>query len=316
MNNIDLSIYVPTYNHEKYIKKALDSIFEQKTNFNYEVLVGEDCSTDNTRKILKEYEVEHKDYVENGKLKIFYRESNMYYKIPDNATDLKKRSKGRYIIALEGDDYWLDDKKIEKQISFLDANPDFIAVSHNCKVVNEFGDAVIEAYPECKDNEYFFYHYMSDILPGQLTTLMYRNIYINPNFDCDFLMNGLSPGDRLIILFLLCHGRIYCIQECMSAYRHVTTHGDSYSANYKYSFKDAVNYYKEILLYLKTKVPSKANYGEDLYFRIIMKGIKDKDCTLKEAIALTGILEHRLFVMRNWIVYIIRKRILHKKIWI
>ena len=67
-----LSIYVATYNHENYIEKALDSIFMQVTDYSYEVLVGEDCSTDNTRKVLKRYENQHLDLVEKGILKIFY----------------------------------------------------------------------------------------------------------------------------------------------------------------------------------------------------------------------------------------------------
>lgn len=70
-----LSIYIPTYNHENYIRKAIDSVLMQKTTYLYEVLVGEDASTDNTKKILKEYEKEHPN-----KIKVFYREKNMYGK--------------------------------------------------------------------------------------------------------------------------------------------------------------------------------------------------------------------------------------------
>ena len=127
-----LSIYVATYNHESYIIRALDSIFMQKTKYRYEVLVGEDCSTDRTREILKQYEKEHQEYIKDGALKIYYRKTNMHkYKL-NNSYDLEMRCKGKYIIALEGDDYWVDENKIEIQVDFLENHSQYIAVSHNC----------------------------------------------------------------------------------------------------------------------------------------------------------------------------------------
>lgn len=315
-NDYDLSIYVATYNHEKYIKKALDSIFEQKTQHTFEVLVGEDCSTDQTREVLKQYEKTHSKYVISGQLKIFYRQHNMYKEQPDNADDLKMRCKGKYIIALEGDDYWTDDKKIEKQMSFLDNHPEFIAVSHNCEVVDESGKTTGEKYPECKQIEYSISHYMSNILPGQLNTLMYRNIYVNPIINCDLLYKGLSPGDKLIILVLLCYGKIYCMQDCMSAYRHITTHGDSFSAKYRYDFKDSERWYREVVFYLDIVAPSMLKYGEALYVRCLMKGIKEGQCTLGDAIRKSKILKHKFNALYEWIVYKFRKDLLHKELWI
>ena len=95
MNQPILSIYVAVYNHEKYITQALDSILMQKTDYPYEVLVGEDCSTDNTRAVLKEYEAKHP-----GKFAIFYREHNMHRETPNNIQDLLMRCRGKYIIVI------------------------------------------------------------------------------------------------------------------------------------------------------------------------------------------------------------------------
>lgn len=316
MKSFDLSIYVATYNHEKYIKKALDSIFAQKTKHTFEVLVGEDCSTDQTRKVLKQYEIDNKKYIDNGQLKIYYRDHNMYEQNPDNADDLKKRCKGKYIIALEGDDFWTDCTKIEKQMSFLDNHSEYIAVSHNCKIVDENDNYVNEQYPECKQNEYTIAHYMSNILPGQLTTLMYRNIYFDPNINCSLLKKGLSPGDKLIVLVLLCYGKIYCMQECMSAYRHVTTHGDSFSAKYKYCFENDERWHKEIVFYLDEAAPTFTKYGDSLYIRCIMKGIKENQCTIRKALENCKIINNKLYSFYEWCIYKVRKDILHKKIWI
>ena len=111
MKELMLSIYVPVYNHEKYIVETLDSILMQKTEYRYEVLVGEDCSTDNTRQVLEAYEKTHP-----GKLTVFYRKRNMHKDEIRNSTDLRLRCRGKYIIGIEGDDFWTDPLKIQKQI--------------------------------------------------------------------------------------------------------------------------------------------------------------------------------------------------------
>lgn len=313
---IMLSIYIPTYNHEKYIKRALDSVFSQKTKYKYEVLVGEDCSTDNTKQILKEYEREHSEYVKSGVLHILYRKDNMHQKKPDNADDLKARCKGKYIIALEGDDYWIDDNKIKAQIDFLESNPQYIAVAHNCLVVDENGNANGELYPECKEKEYTWLHFMHNILPGQFTTVMYRNIYVNKNINLSLISKGLTPGDRLIYAVLLSNGKIYCMQKIMSAYRHVTTQGTSFSATNKYNFKEKNLWYRELLSYLKTVDLKRQRYGEILYMRCLLKGVKAKQCSYKELLKNIEIIDHKLYSFIKWVIYKIRKDILHQKKWV
>lgn len=310
-----LSIYVATYNHEKYIEQALNSIFAQITKYRYEVLVGEDCSTDDTRRILKRYEKEHAEYVNDGTLTIFYRNSNMYKCWPSNSEDLKRRSRGKYIIALEGDDYWNDNTKIEKQIDFLEQHPDYIAVAHNCVVVDENNLYRNEIYPECKDTEYTLKHFMHNIMPGQLTTVMYRNIYKTPIVDLSLLDKDLTPGDRLIYLTLILNGKVFCIQNVMSAYRHVTTHGDSFSATHKYNFTESEEYYRAIMIYANKYGPVEKKYGEILYFRCLMKGLKTRQCTLQKAKACFASMNYKYYAMWMWILYKWRKDIMHKKIW-
>ena len=132
MTNVKLSIIVPTYNHEKYIEECIRSILMQKMKFNYEVLIGEDCSKDKTAMVLKklENEIPHN-------YKIFYREKNMGMGPMGNAWDLQNRAKGEYIISIEGDDFFIDEHKLQKQVDFLDKHKEFIAVAHNCQVVDK-----------------------------------------------------------------------------------------------------------------------------------------------------------------------------------
>ena len=127
-----VSVIVPVYNHEKYIAQTLDSILMQKTKYRYEVWIGEDASTDDTRAVLMEYEKKcPPDF------HFLYREKNMHNSECRNDLDLRLRCKGKYLICLEGDDFWTDENKIEKQIDFLESHPEYIAVSHNCVVVGK-----------------------------------------------------------------------------------------------------------------------------------------------------------------------------------
>lgn len=232
MNDIMVSIFVPTYNHENYITRALDSILMQKTQYAYEVFVGEDCSTDNTRAVLQAWEQEHP-----GEFTILYREKNMSKDEIYNSLDLKLRCKGKYIIGLEGDDFWTDPEKLEKQVIFLENHPEYYAVAHNCTVVGADSLPNGETYPECKDEEYTLRHFASEIMPGQLTTLLSRNYMMDRNLDNRLICSRIGPGDRNIFFTVACAGKIYCMQESMSAYRHITSGGSSYSANYVHNFE-------------------------------------------------------------------------------
>lgn len=307
-----LSVYVPVFNHEKYIVQALDSILQQETEYSYEILVGEDCSTDNTRNVLKKYEKEHP-----GKLKVFYREHNMHHEEIRNSTDLRKRCKGKYIISLEGDDFWTDSKKIQKQIDFLEKHPEYLGVCHRCVVVGSDSKPNGEKYQECEFSEYSLKHYVSEIMPGQLATLMYRNPEKMQEIDKSLMYKSLIPGDRLIYFTLASYGKIFCMQDVMSAYRHVKNEGVSFSATLKYNFEQSENWNHEVCEYAK-KIKNKESikYAKLLYLRNIMIAVKQKDCTKRNAFRLfrknDGNITTVLVYIRCWVNH----HIFHKRIWV
>lgn len=312
MDDVILSIYVPTYNHEKYIARALDSILMQKTDYAYEVLVGEDASTDNTRAILKEYEKKYP-----GRFQMYYREKNMHKQKVRNAGDLIRRCSGKYIIALEGDDFWTDENKIDEEIRFLETHLDYIAVAHNCVVVGDNSKPNGEEYPECKDEEYTINHYVSEIMPGQLTTVMKRNYRRDNVFDTSLIDKGLIPGDRVQYFTFLCNGKIHCIQKKMSAYRHITNGGDSYSAGAKYSYKNAENMIREAILYAEKKSNKKnATYMEFSYLKNIRAGVKSGQINKKRAIKDFGNLKHKFTAVWLYVRFWINCHIRHKRIWL
>lgn len=304
-NEIMLSIYVPVYNHEKYIVKTLDSVLMQKTQYTYEVLVGEDCSTDNTREILMNYEAQHP-----GKFKIYYRNYNMYKEKITNARDLRNRCIGKYVICLEGDDYWTDENKIEKQISFLENHPEYLAVAHNCVVVGKNSEKVGIQYQECKDNEYTIEHFCNDILPGQTATLMARNFFRDDLFDKSLISKKLIVGDRPIYFSIISNGRIYCMQEIMSAYRYVTNEGSSHTATYRYDYKKEKEYFLALIEYAYHINNQKSIYcAEIIYAFDIMRSIKRRYVSIIEGLKDLISINHKLIIIKallqkiffNWV---------------
>lgn len=133
VNNPLVSVWMITYNHEKYISQALDGILMQKTNFNYEIVIGEDCSTDRTREICIEYQKKYPD-----KIKLLLNEKNIG--VTPNFIQTLKACKGKYIALCEGDDYWTDSYKLQKQVDFLEANPEYSVVYTDCSLINSLGD--------------------------------------------------------------------------------------------------------------------------------------------------------------------------------
>lgn len=131
MNNLDkmenlplLSVCMVSYNQEQYIKEALDSVLIQKTNFKYEVIISDDCSKDNTLAILTEYKNKYPNIV-----KVVTGEKNLGY--PNNQRRSLENAKGKYIALCDGDDYWTDAYKLQKQVDYLESHPECAICFHN-----------------------------------------------------------------------------------------------------------------------------------------------------------------------------------------
>ncbi len=123
---------ITTYNHEPYIAQALDSALAQKPGFPIEILVGEDASTDDTAAIVREYSRRYPD-----RITAFITEKNEGGHA--NLSRLLSAARGRFIALLEGDDYWTDDRKLRKQVDFLEAHPEFSLCFHRMKIISEDG---------------------------------------------------------------------------------------------------------------------------------------------------------------------------------
>ena len=127
---VKVSICLMTYNHENYIDQAIQSVLMQRVDFDIEIIIGEDFSTDRTRAIISEYQERYPE-----KINPIFRPNNIGMK--ENFIDTLAHCKGEYVAVLSGDDYWIDPYKLQKQADFLDENSDYVLIGHNAIVVDE-----------------------------------------------------------------------------------------------------------------------------------------------------------------------------------
>jgi len=169
-DDISISVFCLSFNHEKFIEKTLEGFLIQKSAYRFEILIHDDASQDRTQDILSSYQKEYPNII-----RLILQEDNQYKKKINPLYFLRKIAKGRYIAMCEGDDYWTDPRKLENQASFLDKNPEYIASGHRvisfCDEENvDFGNYHIHTERDKQSIEM-----LNSGLP-QNSSRMYRNI--------------------------------------------------------------------------------------------------------------------------------------------
>lgn len=219
-NKPTLSVWLLAYNHEFFIKNCLHGIFAQKTSFDFEILIGDDCSTDNTFKIIDEI-------LCNQSISATFLKSrkNLWNRCnTELAFNLYKLCKGKYIALCEADDYWTDPYKLQKQVDYLVANPDCSICTHWVKTKDESDQGIHEdafasmerKNPLFKDDLFIndiksphgtAYHPLSWVFRAELVNHIPKWIY------------PIRGGDDVLFTEFLQHGHCYCIPEFMGTYR-------------------------------------------------------------------------------------------------
>ena len=143
-----VSVHMITYNHEPYIRQAIEGVMMQKTDFEFELVIGEDCSQDKTREICFEYQKEYPD-----KIRVLWWHENVS-KFGGNYRRVTARCRGEYVAICEGDDYWTDSFKLQKQVDVLRQNPNVGLCFTDGKVIFDHG------------GESFFWHEKHEIQGG------------------------------------------------------------------------------------------------------------------------------------------------------
>ena len=205
-----VSVLMITYGHEKYIRQAIEGVLMQETDFDFELIVANDNSPDNSDKVIV-------DLIENhpkGKLiKYIDRKNNIGMQA--NFSDAYSNCSGKYIANCEGDDYWTDPYKLQKQVDFLEANPDYVLSFHKVKILQPNGELVEDFITKVPEN----YETQETLarLGNYIHTpsVVFRNII--KEFPSEF---SLTPiGDYFLYMLLSEHGKLKYSEEEMAVYR-------------------------------------------------------------------------------------------------
>ncbi|MFW6275153.1 MAG: glycosyltransferase [bacterium] len=210
-----VSVCVQTYQHAKYIEQCLDGILMQKTSFPFEVLLGEDESTDGTREICIEYAKKHPDKIRL----ILHRRENVI-KIGGQPTGRfnllynLKEARGKYIALCEGDDYWTDPYKLQKQVDFLEGNPEYTGVFHNVQQMNE--KSGINKKLKFEGNVFD----IMNISNAHVATcsMVFRNGLID-DFIKSANVESYTSGDKMVYYLLAGKGKLKYFEKSMAVYR-------------------------------------------------------------------------------------------------
>ena len=211
---IIVSIRCTAYNQEKFIRETLEGFIMQKTNFRFEAIVHDDASTDNTADIIREYAEKYPDII-----KPIYETENQYSKKDGSLLRImNEASKGKYITMCEGDDYWTDPYKLQKQVDFLEAHPDYVLCSHRYQEFYQNSCSLGNILPRGINNDFTFdlnYYILRENWVTQPLTCMYRA----SAFDSDYYMKFKNKKDLVYFYVLLKKGKGVLLNDCMGVYR-------------------------------------------------------------------------------------------------
>jgi len=211
-----VSICSTTYNHEPFIRQCLDGFLMQQSDFPFEILIHDDASTDCTANIIREYEAKYL-----GLIKPIYQTENQYSKgIKPNYSYNFPRAKGKYIALCEGDDYWIDPLKLQKQVNLLEANPEYSLCWCRFKTLNEeTGVFQVDQndilFSNGEDNVVFDFERFYHGWHIGMQTLVFRKSMYDPAYYSLYK----SPKDIHLLSHLLLQGTGVCLNIFVAVYR-------------------------------------------------------------------------------------------------
>ena len=210
---IKVTVRCITYNQKEYIRQCLDGFVLQQTNFRFEAIVHDDASTDGTAEIVREYAEKFPDII-----KPIFETENQYSNHDGSlGRILNAHTRGKYVAICEGDDYWTDPHKLQKQADFLDANPQCSLTYHACK--NVFSTPCKVNYLSGENVKEFYTDVDLIDYPFQTATVMYKKEIIDSELYKKATAIGCTSGDTIFFLTASRFGTIEGVNEQMSVYR-------------------------------------------------------------------------------------------------
>lgn len=238
--DIKVSVICLAYNHEKYIRDALESFIMQKTSFCYEVLVHDDASTDDTAKIIKEYEEKYPEIIKG----IYQTENQHSKKIRISDTFLIPRAQGKYAAFCEGDDFWISPDKLQMQYDYMEAHPECSLCISNAKMIEaSSGKEKNSILHPVKEGRIVS---TEEVIAGgggycATNSIFTRTVYLlnKPSYF------SILSIDLVLQMYLASMGTTYCFSDELSAYRCNVT--DSWTVRMKKDNPGRLKLYKTII---------------------------------------------------------------------
>lgn len=212
-----VSIVCLTYNQKKFIRQCLDGFVMQKTNFKFEVLIHDDASTDGTADIIREYEKKYPDIIRP----IYQVENKFSQGIDIHKNFIYPYIQGKYVALCEGDDYWTDPNKLQKQVDFLELHPEYSGCFHPVKVIwekNEHKDSIYPTKKKMRGKKFVTKEDLLNYNYIQTNSVVYRWRFIEENIQ-DYFPDGILPGDLYLHLLHAQIGNIAFLPDIMAVYR-------------------------------------------------------------------------------------------------
>lgn len=215
VSDIMVSVIMLSYNHSGVIGQAIDSVLMQKTDFPFELIIGDDASQDDSAVILKKYAEKYP-----GIIRLVLRSENVG--TTKNAYDLMCRARGKYLASCESDDYWTNEYKLQTQVDFLEQHREYIGCSHPVVSVDVEGKMLPQQNIHWISSKkiYTIKDFKGIILPGHSCSIVRRNIFLEPKYDLSILWRAHPLiGDRTTALMFSAYGDFYRIDKPMACYR-------------------------------------------------------------------------------------------------
>ena len=206
---MQVSVCMVTYNHGKFIEQAIKSVLEQDVNFEYEIVVGEDCSTDTTASILRELQRKNQN-----RIRVIYRPANIGSKA--NFLNTLSVCNGEYVAFLDGDDYWTSNNKLQPQVDFLNSNPSAAGVFHRTRVINGELIGLPPVLPGVEPPEFFSLDFLAHGNQFSDSSLLARRACLK---NIGTWLADVRPGDWALFMMLATQGELGFIPLEMSHYR-------------------------------------------------------------------------------------------------
>lgn len=212
-NDVLVSIDCLTYNHGDYIAETIEGFLMQKTDFKFEILIHDDASTDHTAEVIRHYERKYPDLI-----KPIYQKENLHSQgIAVDQINVE-RAKGKYMALCEGDDYWEDPYKLQKQVDYLEAHPECSLCVHAARRYSEMNKKFISQVRPGRRNRIFS---IEEVIDGggelfPTNSMVYRKEF-SQNIPLFYFETGV--GDYPLTIHLAMNGTVFYIDEFMSVYR-------------------------------------------------------------------------------------------------